>query len=790
MTSRRANLRTTLAVSAAAAATTWVAMLSWRPFTELPGRYLGPLLLIGVVVVGTGALARWARLPGGVVVLAQLLTGGVATCLALTGYPLPVGPGRVELEAVLRAAVDSANQFAPPVPASAPGVHPLLVAGGLGCFLLVDVLVSTLRRVSLAGLPLLTIYSVPVSLVGGGLAWWVFALTAGGFLLVLYLHEGDRVTRWGRTVEDDPSAFDVRTGRVRGTALAIGAIAVALAVAVPTAVPTLDVRLVDFGAGPGGDDDIELTNPLANLKQDLVRGPDDPVLRFTTDDPDPSYLRTTALTWFNGDTWSAGDRAVPTKNLAAGDLPPLLGVESGLNRTSYDYRVNVYDNFESTWLPAWTTSTAVEAPGDWRYDVQTRDFLAADDDLSTRGLQYRMSAVRLEYDAADMARAPSSGGLVPAAYTELPDGIPSEVRNLALQVTREAPTRYEKAVALQRWFRETGGFEYTTEGVDGNDIQDLVSFLRPDGRRGYCEQYAASMAILARMLDIPARVAIGFLRPSRIGTNTWEYSAHDLHAWPELFFPGSGWVRFEPTPAARARSVPQWTRQNVPAPDPAATDRSDTAAPDTPDRVDGQPTAPVEEEQADDAAAAGDGRARLLPLLGGLLGAGVLGGLLLLPRLVRARRRTHRVSAGPETVWAELRDTCVDLGLPWPAARSPRQTRDWLVQQFGAPPSDELAGGQPARGPDLAPDAVLALDRIVAALELRRYSERGQGTTPTFRAEVETVSEALHAGAARGARRLATWWPRSVLTRPAGPVVPRTSEPSETRYGSVVDHVG
>ncbi|MDN4173022.1 transglutaminaseTgpA domain-containing protein [Nocardioides sp. SOB77] len=789
MTTRRASLRTTLAVSAAAAATTWVAMLSWRPFTELPGRFLGPLALIGLVVVATGALARWARLPGGVVVLAQLLTGGVATSLALTGYPLPLGPGAVALEAVFRAAVDSANQYAPPVPSTAPGVHPLLVSGGLACFLLVDVLVSTLRRVSLAGLPLLTIYSVPVSLVGGGLSWWVFALTATGFLLVLYLHEGDRVTRWGRTVEEDPTAFDVRTGRVRATALAIGALATALAVAVPIAVPTLDVRLVDFGHGPGGDDDIELSNPLADLKQDLVRGPDDPVLRFTTDDPDPSYLRTTALTWFNGDTWSAGDREVPTTNLAAGQLPPLLGVESGLDRRTYDYRVSVYENFESSWLPAWATSTLVDAPGDWRYDVQTRDFLAADDDLDTRGLQYRMLGVELDYDAVDMARAPSVGGLVPSTYTELPDGLPTEVRNLAIQVTREAPTRYEKAVALQRWFRETGGFEYTTDGVAGNDIQDLVSFLRPDGRRGYCEQYAASMAIMARMLGIPARVAVGFLRPQRVGTNTWEYSAHDLHAWPELFFPGSGWVRFEPTPAARARTVPQWTRQDVPAPDPGSPDRTEGAAPDTPDRAADQPAAPVEEEQPEEAAGAGDDRAWLLPVLGGLLGAGALAVLLLLPRLVRTRRRARRLSAGPEPAWAELRDTAVDLGLRWPVARSPRQTRDWLVQHFGAR-TDEYAAPRPPRGPELAPDAVHALDRVVASLELRRYSPRGEDATATLRAEVETVTEALHDGASRGARRLAAWWPRSVLTRQAGPAPRSTTEPGQTRYGGVVDHVG
>lgn len=788
MTARHTNLLTTLAVSAAAAGTTWLAMLSWRPFVEAPGSYLGPLLLVGAVVVATGALARWARVPGGLVVLAQVLTGGVATCLALTGYPLPVGPGLLELELVVRSAVDNANQYAPPVPASAP-VHPLLVLGGLGCFLLVDALVATLRRVSWAGVPLLTIYSVPVSVLGGGLSWWVFALTAIGFLFVLYLHEGDRVTRWGRTVEDDPSGFGVRTGRVRTTAAAIGGVATALAVAVPLAVPTLDVRLVDFGHGPGGGDEIELTNPLADLKQDLVRGPDNPVLRLTTDDPDPSYLRTTALTWFNGNTWSAGDREVPVTNVPSGELPPFLGVDPELRRTPYDYRVSVYDTFESSWLPAWATSTRVVADGDWRYDVQTRDFLAADKEMDTAGLEYEMTGVKLAYDAVDMARARSTLGLVPPTYTELPDDIPGEVRDLAVQVTREAPTRYEKAVALQRWFRETGGFEYSTAGVEGNATEDLVSFLRPEGRSGYCEQYAASMAVMARMLGIPARVAVGFLRPDRVGSNTWEYSAHDLHAWPELFFPGSGWVRFEPTPAARARSAPAWTRGDVPAPDPITPDRTDPATPQQPDRPEDTPAAPVEEEETDAAANASDDRAWLLPVLGGLLGGGLIIALALLPRTLRARRRAGHLSGGPEPAWAELRDTAVDLRLPWPEARSPRQTAAWLADHFGAP-DDGQAERRPRRGPHLAPDAVRALDRVVAALELRRYSARADDATTPLRAEVETVTAALRDGAPRRARRLADWWPRSVLARTTRPQAGPRTEPATTRYGGVVDHVG
>ena len=72
------------------------------------------------------------------------------------------------------------------------------------------------------------------------------------------------------------------------------------------------------------------------------------------------------------------------------------------------------------------------------------------------------------------------------------------------------------------------------------------------------------MAVMARSLNIPARVAIGFLKPEPIGPDTYVYSAHDLHAWPELYFPGAGWVRFEPTPPDRATTTPGYTQHEFP----------------------------------------------------------------------------------------------------------------------------------------------------------------------------------------------------------------------------------
>ncbi|MCW2795809.1 DUF3488 and transglutaminase-like domain-containing protein [Nocardioides sp.] len=796
MNRARGSLGATFALALVAAGTTWVAMLSWRGFTLESAQYLGPLLVIGAVIACSGALARWWRLPGGAVVAVQVLLSAMLVSLMICGSPIPVGSAWQDLVTAFQDAVDTSNRYAPPVPRNAPGVHPLLIAGGWACLLLVDVLTCTLRRIPLAGLPLLTVYSVPVSLLGTGLSWWVFGLTAAGFMAMLYLHENEQVARWGRPLgvdpeTADPTAFGVRTGAVRASAGAIGGVATALAVFVPLLIPTMSVHLFDIGKGPGGDNDIHLANPMTDLKRDLVQEKDIPLIEMSTNDPHPSYLRVAVLNRFNDSEWSSGDRDVPTNNLADGEMPALVGVASTINRSSYNYNLLINGSFDSTWLPTQAPITSILAEGDWRYDTATMDFIASADNLSTAGLSYSMTGVQLDLSADDLARAPSSAGLLSPEFTDLPAGISPFVRNLAIEVTRNAPTRFEKAVALQQWFREDGGFTYDTSVSAGNGTDALVAFLSDaaGGRTGYCEQFASAMAVMARMLGIPARVAVGFLEPQSLGRDHWEYSSHDLHAWPELYFQGSGWVRFEPTPAGRASGVPDYTDHPVsvvnPTGGPSGQVSDDPSKGPNPIR-DSKTPAPNAADKTN-----GSGSSSSFPwrlTLGGVGGSALVLGGLLLPRMMRRRRRERRLNGGPEDAWAELRASALDLRVPWPEARSPRDTRDRLVESFGRP-VDDYTPERPPHGAQLAPDAVVALDRIVRALEMLRYSREQSAGAGSLRAEVMTCVAALEGGASRGARRAAIWWPRSAVTRPRLKLR-RSGATVETRFGGVVDHVG
>ncbi|WP_028650611.1 transglutaminaseTgpA domain-containing protein [Nocardioides halotolerans] len=782
-------------LSAVAAATTLVSLLTWQGFTQEFGRTLGPLFVIAAVVAGTGAVGRWWRLPRALLVLAQVVLVAMVVCAFVSGSPLPVGDAWDRLQLAFQDAAQSANRFAPPVPSGEPPVHPLLIAGGAACLLLVDVLACTLRRVPLAGLPLLTIYSVPVSMTGDSPHWVLYTATAVGFLAMIFLAESEQIARWGPILAEDhghsePKPLSVPTWPRTG-ARAIGGVATALSVVVPILIPTFSVHLFDFGPGSGGDDDISIENPMVDLKRDLVRGEDRDLLTITTDDPNPSYLRIAVLNRFSDNEWSSGDREVPSSQTADGSMPGLVGVSADLERTKYDYRLAAERDFRSTWLPTTPLVSLVDAPGDWRYDVSTMDFLASNDDLDTSQLNWTLQSVQLDYDVNKLAEAPPVNALVSRDFTDLPTGLDPLVKKLATDVTSEEGTRYEKAVALQQWFREDGGFEYSTDVDLGNGSDDLVRFLTDGngGRVGYCEQFAAAMAVMARELGIPARVAVGFLEPERVGKDTWVYSSHDLHAWPELFFSGSGWVRFEPTPPTRASGVPDYTLQDVtigPTDDPTATGPREE---DVPTR------APNEAQPQDtpDAQAAGQSDGGGFPwtwVAGGLALVLVLALVALGPRTLRRRRRDQRGLLGPEEAWEELRDTALDLRLPWPQHRSPWQTREALVQLFGAP-RDDYTPERPRRGPDTNPDAVVALDRIVHSLERLRYARNDGSEHGTWRAEMQTCVEALHGGAPKRARRAASWWPRSVFVRRAPVRRTHTAGSAEPAMaGRVVDHVG
>ena len=774
------SLSSALLLGFVAVATTWVALTAWQGFVTEPRAYLGRVAGVGAVVVALGALLRWRSAPRLVTVGVQVLAATAVVSWQITGSALPLGGTAAEIGNALSAAVDSARTYSAPISPRVPALWPLLLVCGAVFVIIVDAVACTFRRVPGAGLALLAIYSVPSGLLDQGPGWGSFVLTTAGFLLLLHLDARDTLQRWGRQLGPDDASGWGHINPVREAARAgagrIGVAATLLALVVPAFVPVLATDVFDLGGGSGSGD-IRIRKPIADMRRDLERGEDVPMVQVRTDDPDPSYLRISVLNRFTGVEWSSGDRDVAQENTAGGALPDPPGLSSSVPRTLYDYDVRINDRLDSTWLPTQFPAAAVQAEGDWRFDPTTMDFLAADDDLDTRGMDYTMTAVEPEYGTDGRYFRDPATGAVPDELLELPSGIPPLVRDLARSVTAPATNDYERAVILQRFFRETGGFTYDLRAApSGTGNGTLEAFLAPGGRVGYCEQFASAMAVMARILGIPARVAVGFLEPDPIGDGLYEYSSHDLHAWPELYFAGAGWVRFEPTPSGRVESVPDYSQASAPgsgAEDTTAATSQSAASGGTatvaPNPATRKPTEAAD-ASAGDESGAGSHTGRNLVIGGGLLVLVLLVAALVLgPRSVRVTTRRVRLGGGPDELWAELHATSVDLGLPWPEGRSPREIGTVLVDHLGDPDAAPLE--RPRTGPDVAPQAANALERLVDAVERTRYARPGSPAAVALAERTATEADAalvvasLSAGVTPRARRRAQWLPRSVWSR-------------------------
>jgi transglutaminase-like putative cysteine protease len=153
-----------------------------------------------------------------------------------------------------------------------------------------------------------------------------------------------------------------------------------------------------------------------------------------------------------------------------------------------------------------------------------------------------------------------SGDLVPAKfdrYLKLP---PLDIRimKLAEEVTASASNNYDKAVAVERYLRTH--FEYTLE-LPRRTPSDPLAYFLFERKKGHCEYFASSMAVMLRAVHIPSRLVTGF-RGGEFNDLTGQYvvRASNAHSWVEAYFPGYGWISFDPTPGGNLSTRTGWSR--------------------------------------------------------------------------------------------------------------------------------------------------------------------------------------------------------------------------------------
>ncbi len=757
---------------------TWIAVtlaggigaLTLLPLTADSG-YLYPawlmIALLGVVAVVGDRL----RLSKPVVNAIQLL---LATAMAIS---LAIAPGPSDvtwfgrLVPLLRSGYNHIRTQSAPMQPD-PGAQIILVLVVVLLFFVAGVIADTLERPGWSLAPLLTLYLIPAIALRSDVNVVSFLVVVVGYLAILFADGLNSDRSWTRNLSHD-SASQVRGSRGiwrLASVVAIPALvgSVVLGLLLPTMSPTFLSSLRPNGSGP-----IEMVDPQLDLRKNLEQGANRQVLSYTTNKATGAYLRLATLPVLSTEGW--GQSQVTLKQGALGTVPGVSAMPPGGARVT---KIKV-DDLRSMYLPAPYAPRAQNATGEWSYDPASLMIIATGTNRAraTEGLTYTVESWDIEPDGAALSEAQVGLPDGQSITRDIPGDVPARIVQLTKQLTDGIDQPALKAAAIQAYLRSSQ-FTYSVQGANGQTNYTAMESFLFTSKTGYCVQFASSMALMARIAGIPTRVAVGFLPGTKSG-DTWLVTSHDMHAWPELYFEGQGWVRFEPTPSVA--SAPSWT---VLAPNQPSASTSTVVEPSL--SVSAGPTkeqttidkAPVDENQGQ-IQAAEQWRTWLV------VGLIVLVVLLLLaaPMVIRTLVRRRRLGPGDDPyevvakAWLEVRDTWLDLGHRWPRG-TPRQ----------------IAGVVGARLPEDVAETSLA--GMVRAVERSRYAS-SYDDVAELRPQVDAVLAGLLSSRPWYRRlehvvfppsltyRLRQWWRR--VSAPKAPAiveetVVREASPDDSAY--------
>ncbi len=761
----------------AAAAAAILASLSLYPiFYGFAWFWAGVAAVLVVALAGT--LTRLRRLP-----VAVCLAGGLAALLLdlNVGFEsdhslyrvLPTPTSLRMLWDLVGLGFQESAKYAPPVPELPPMLF--LATAGIGLTaLLTDLIAVRLERAALAGLPMLLLFTEPftLSISRSGLGMVItFCVGTAGYLALLSSESRDRIREWERPDPRPEELPDTRALATTGRRVGIASVAVALCV--PLFIPGLHTTRLfggqpgigGNGSGPGGG--VGFPDPNTQLSNELHESRPAVVFDYRSSDAAPQYFQIYVLDKLTSSGWQLSQpRSLATVNPLLPKPPGLTETEWASQQTTNVTLSPAVGQDELSALPAPYPAVAVRGPGQLRADRST--LMIFDAGVQLAGLRYTVNSIEQQPtpQALDHAGAPPHD--IASSYTQVPSQYQGALRQIAESVvtTAKATTALQKAVALQDWL-SGAGFTYTLNAKSITDAHGLLTFLTAT-KRGYCQQFSFAMAVLARLLGIPARVAYGFTAGTLETGGVWQVTTHDAHAWPELYFQGFGWLRFEPTPVGGAgqgsATTPTYTEQlssgfSVLPPSFTAGSGSSVSA-----------TSPAGDSaalrhQLNIALGADSNAGSVPPHRAGLSGWEVFGlvilGLLALvalamtapacARLLVRRRRWRAGARGGDAAmahaaWCELRDDLVDYRAGYSPSESPRG--------LAARVSDSLR---------LAEPAAATLGRVCLAEERARYARRPDGGAG-LREDSAAIRHAIAAVSPRRRRWLARLFPSSVIS--------------------------
>lgn len=540
-----------------------------RIFTD--NSFLAPLLF--TLIVGHGVLISMRWFGFGTV------TSALVSLLATTAAVVAIHYSATALAAVVptsetigqfRIDMTQAKELFQSTKAPVPAVTGFLVVSSLGLWVIAFVADWAAFRLFAPGQALIPFISmlVFVSLLGvdeNRLATTATALVCG--VLFVLAHRSAARAAHGVWLDHGPGRGYVSLMTAGGVVALIAALAGVLGgPAVPGA---NEAPLIELGDESREESrPLEVISPLVQIQPRLIDQSDE--VLFTVETNQRAYWRIAALDVFDGALWRSQGQFRSANDALPIDYPsdaPVDLVTSTFNLG----QLNV------VWAPAAYLPTRFEnlSGAGVNYESESATFIVdTNDQQVSDGLIYSVTSQIPRFTGETLRQlAAESSQIADGRYLDLPDDYSPLARQTAEQLTAGMTSPYDKALALQDYFRDN--FTYDIDVAKGHDIERLEDFLTV--QRGYCEQFAGTYASMARAIGLPSRVATGFTPgdPDPDNPNRYLVRGRHAHAWPEVFIAGAGWVAFEPTPGRGAPHATEYT--GVPETQDSFDSNADTA---------------------------------------------------------------------------------------------------------------------------------------------------------------------------------------------------------------------
>ncbi|MBT0132355.1 transglutaminase domain-containing protein [Listeria seeligeri] len=304
------------------------------------------------------------------------------------------------------------------------------------------------------------------------------------------------------------------------------------------------------------------------------------------------YWRVESKRIYTGVGW-ANEKSTELQQFSSGDNFPIQLSEetTGAAKTA-----EISFEASSEYAPYPYGTQAINSAVDTFNANLTTEKITPTDTIKNYTIELKTPVYNIEtMQKADFSTLPDS---FVSKYTQTPNELPKRVATLANKITKDADSIYDKTKAIESYLSASGEFTYSTDDAketpNGADYVDQFLF---ETKIGYCDNFSTSMVIMLRTLGIPTRWAKGYTpgegeKDAKGDKATYTITNNNAHSWPEVFFPGTGWVPFEPTATfSNPENFQEPTTETANKPDTPNESSSEASKPDTtektPEQTDG-----------------------------------------------------------------------------------------------------------------------------------------------------------------------------------------------------------